>query len=327
MSLVAEFARELHERESVDNFRPLSPFRTFAQAEKLFDVHAVIFDVYGTLVNYWMPAYTGEEGKLAFLEEAFDRTARQFGMTDFLAVMNPADPPAKTLRDFYHGLIALDHEKSRKRGIEYPEVKIERIWELIILMLKRHGYSIDELDLGDSAEVSRCVAYYYNFHALGRGFFPGVVDALTALREKNIKLGIVSNAQFYTPIDLTLFLRDQSNNRLDDYLELFDVDLVLMSYQVGRAKPGKMLFEKLYDALYELHILPEQTVFVGNDLISDIAPARQAGMRTAFFSGDRASSFTHGREGSVVPDIAFSGWEELPDLLSFYEEKPSESRK
>jgi putative hydrolase of the HAD superfamily len=259
---------------------------------------------------------------MATLEEAFDKTARRFGMSEYLSAINPADPPRKTLRDFYHGLIALDHEKSRKRGIQYPEVKIERIWELIVLMLKRHGYGIDAPGLGETGEVARCMAYYYNFHALGRGFFPGVVDTLKALREKNIRLGIVSNAQFYTPIDLTLFVRDQSNQTLDDYLELFDVDLMIMSYELGRAKPDAMLFERLYDALYQQHVLPEQTVFVGNDLTSDIAPARKVGMKTAFFSGDRGSSFTHDMEGTIVPDIAFDGWEELPQMLSFFEEKP-----
>lgn len=321
MSIVAEFARELHEKESTENVRPLSPFSTFAREERVFDVHVVIFDVYGTLVNYWMPEYATEEGKMALLEGAFDKTARRFGMTEYLSAMNPSDSPQKTLRDFYHGLIALDHEKSRKRGIEYPEVKIERIWELIVLMLKRHGYGVEDLGLGDSAEAARCMAYFYNFHALGRGFFPGVVDALRALRASNIRLGIVSNAQFYTPIDLTLFARDQSGNTLDDYLELFDIDLVIMSHELGRAKPDKMLFEKLYDALYQQHVLPEQAVFVGNDLTSDIAPAQRAGMKTAFFSGDRAGSFTHGKEGAIVPDIAFSGWEEFSERVSFYEEK------
>jgi putative hydrolase of the HAD superfamily len=136
-----------------------------------------------------------------------------------------------------------------------------------------------------------------------------------------MRLGIVSNAQFYTPIDLSLFVRDQGGDRYDDYTELFDDDLTFFSYEYGIAKPGLFLFRKLYDALYEYHILPKQTVFVGNDLAADIEPAAEVGMKTALFCGDRRSAFLHGLQGRVVPDIAFSDYAELPSVLSFHGEE------
>ena len=123
------------------------------------------------------------------------------------------------------------------------------------------------------------------------------------------------------PIDLTLFCRDQSSNRIDDYLELFHTDLTFYSYEYGFAKPNPLLFRKLYDALYEFQILPSQTVFVGNDLVNDIKPAADAGMLTAFFTGDDQTAFVHDQDGMIVPDISFSSWEELPEKLSFYEKK------
>ena len=152
-------------------------------------------------------------------------------------------------------------------------------------------------------------------------FYDGVVDALIKLKKGNIKPGIVSDAQFYTPIDLTLLTRKQSNNMLDDYLELFDVDLIYYSYEYGMTKANPTLFQKLYDTLYEYQILPSQTVFVGNDLFLDIKPAADIGMRTAFFAGDDKSAFVHDTGGEIIPDIVFDSWDELPEKISFFKDK------
>ena len=319
MSIVAEFAAHIHKTATNNRVRSFTPVKYYSQYEKIKDVKAVIFDVYGTLVNYWRSEFSDKNSKERFLMGVLKKTSDYFEMTQFLDKMNPAESGEKTLYDLYHGLISLDHEKSLRKNVNFPEIRIERIWEIILMMLKRHGYTIEGLDLGGMDDVSRCLAFYYNYHALGRGYYPGVVDTLKSLKSQNIKLGIVSNAQFYTPIDLTLFLRDQSENEFDDYQELFDHDLTFYSYEYGAAKPNSILFQKLYDALYELHILPSQTVYVGNDLASDIKPAREAGMHTAFFSGDEKSAFMYDLGGKEIPDITFTTWNELSSCLSFYE--------
>jgi len=320
LSPVAEFARQVHENAAGDEPRPLAPLYYPSKSEKLHDIKAVVFDVYGTLVNYWKDSFCNSDEKMSALLSAFALTAERFGMTATLRALNANEAAERTLRDFYHGLIGLNHEKSLRKGVAFPEVRVEEIWEVILLMLKRHGYDPLALGLGDIRETARCAAFFYNFHALGRGFYPGVTSALRALREANFHLGIVSNAQFYTPIDLTLFVRDRAGGRLDDYLELFDTELTFFSYEYGVAKPNQLLFRKLYDALYELHILPSQTVYAGNDLSLDIKPASEAGMKTAFFCGDQKTAFVHDLEGEVIPDISFTDWTELPYRLSFYEE-------
>ncbi len=321
LSIVAEFARIIHEKESFPEERVFTPLSYPCRVEKLYDIKAVICDIYGTLVNYWRPEFSDPELKKQALLEAFRKTADFFKFTPFLEEMNPGGPPELTLHDFYHGLIALNHEKSLKKGVTFPEVRIEEIWVVIIMMLGRHGYDPSVLDLGENRDVAKCAAFYYNFHALGRQFYDGAVGALSELNKNNIKCGILSNAQFYTPIDLTLLIRDQSNNAFDDYRELFDDDLVFLSCEYGVAKPNQMLLRKLFDALYELQILPNQTLFVGNDLSLDIQPAAEAGMRTAFFTGDDMSAFIHDLNGKVIPDIVFDSWEELPGKVSFFEEK------
>lgn len=321
MSEMAEFARTIHESSPKYDKRTLIPVEYPAETDTLYDIRAVVFDVYGTIVDYWCDDFGDQTRKEALLCKAFLSVAERFGLVETLLKVNRADPPEKTLHDFYHGLITLKHDQAHKKGVEYPEIMIEEIWEVILIILKRNGYKPPLLSGENLRMYARKVAWYYNFRALGRQLYPGVVEALEGLKLGNIVAGIVSNAQFYTPIDLTLLLRDQSNGKYDDIFELFDVDLTFFSYEYKVAKPDKLLFRKLFDALYEYQILPTQTVFVGNDLCIDIQPAREAGMKTALFTGDNRSTFLHDLDGKVVPDITFSHWTELVAKLSFHTEE------
>jgi putative hydrolase of the HAD superfamily len=318
LSIVAEFAAQLHENRSAVEDRPLRSF-PFPQAlEELNDIRVMVFDVYGTLFNYWKPQFAQESAKNKVLLDTFAATISYFGMGPYLSEMNPQSSPEQTLWDLYHGLIALKRDLLLEKELSHPEIRIEEIWLTILLMLKRRGFSFTKMDLGPDDDLSRCIAYYYNFHVFRRGLYPGVAEALLALKQKNIALGILSNAQFYTPIDLTLFLRDQTHGRIEDKGEIFDDDLVFYSCDYKAAKPSRILFRKLFDALYEYQVLPSQSVFVGNDLASDIKPAKELGMKTALFTGDDQCTFVHDLEDSIVPDIVFSDWMELPDRVLFH---------
>jgi putative hydrolase of the HAD superfamily len=318
VSVVADFARRLHERHSVDSGRVLVPIDYPFRSEILTDIRVVLFDVYGTLINYWRPEFAAEDTKKKALLGAFEKTISHFGMDRYLTEMNPEESPEKTLWDLYHGLIALRHKLSIDKNVEFPEVKIEEVWNMIILMLKRRGYEQGSAFSKDASEFARCVAFYYNFYSFNRGLYPGVAQALKSLSDSNILIGIVSNAQFYTSMDLTLLLRDQTRGQIDDLTRLFDPDLLIFSYEYGVSKPNPLLFRKLFDALYEFQILPSQALFVGNDLVSDIKPASDAGMKTGFFIGDKESAFVHDSASVVIPDISFTSWENLPRQVSFH---------
>lgn len=320
MSALAEYARELHESAPSAIGRPLTAITYPSRSDRLFDIRAVVCDVYGTLIDYWRQDLAQANDKETVLLSSFRKVADRFKMIAALSATNPADAPEKTLCDFYHGLISLRREQTAKKGIDYPEIKIEEIWELIITLLKRHGYVPEIGNEENERDFSRKIAWFYNFVTLGRRLFPDVVATLKSLKDSNIVAGVLSNGQFYTPIDLTLLIRDQSRGTIDDMTELFEPDLTFFSCEYLAAKPDKILFRRLYDALYEFHILPEQTVFIGNDLSGDIAPAQDAGMKTALFTGDDRSTYLHDLAGEVLPDITFSTWADLTAKLSFHSE-------
>jgi putative hydrolase of the HAD superfamily len=300
------------------NSRPLEPFTCPARGEKIGDIRAVIFDVYGTLINYRRQGFDDKENRVHLLLDAFRKVAEKFECTRYLIEMNPEEKPEKTLFDLYHGLITLGREKG-KPGLR--EAKVEKIWAIILAMFQRRGFSPASDLPAQPEELARYFAYAYNFHSLGRSLYPGVAEALLSLRRNDFSLGIVANAQFYTPIDLTLLLRDQSRGGIDDLNEFFDPDLTFFSCEQPVAGKGEARFRPLYDALYEYRILPEQTLYIGNDFVSDIAAAQNAGMKAGLFTGDRESVYHNEQDGhTVLPDISFASWNDLPQRLSFHAE-------
>lgn len=325
MSNIAEFASQLHQKESITIAHALEPIEYPSTDEKLYDIRAIVFDVYGTLINYWKPGLDIKETRSDSLSTAFRKVSDFFGFTEFLLKMEPSASPEKTLSELYHGLIALQHEKLINKGFEFPEVRIDEIWNIILLMLKRHGYNPSSIPNISPEDLPRICAFTYNFYALGRNLYPGIIDTLEKLKENNFVLGILSNAQFYTSIDLNLLLREQSNSKYEDMLDFFDPDLTFYSFEYQVSKPNPLLFRRLFDALYEYQILPSQTVFVGNDLLIDIEPALKVGMKTAFFTGDKQSAFLHNADGKVIPHLTFSDWHDLPSKISFFQKGKQDS--
>lgn len=183
MSRIAEFARELHETGARRYNRPLQPARCTSRRGKLGGVRAVIFDVYGTLINYWRPGFDDAEQRSHLLKEALRLVSDRFGFTGVLADMDPEAEPEKTLYDLYHGCIALCHENAVRKGGDFPETKVEDVWALILLMLKRRGYEPGNAVSCLDGEAARYLAYSYNFYSLGRELYPGAVDALAALKK------------------------------------------------------------------------------------------------------------------------------------------------
>jgi putative hydrolase of the HAD superfamily len=91
---------------------------------------------------------------------------------------------------------------------------------------------------------------------------------LEALRERGLKLGLVSNA-FDPP---QLLHRDLAELGIAERL-----DVALFSSEVGRRKPDPEIFRRALDAL---DVGASEALFVGDTLASDIAGAAALGMRT-----------------------------------------------
>jgi putative hydrolase of the HAD superfamily len=70
----------------------------------------------------------------------------------------------------------------------------------------------------------------------------------------------------------------------------FDPDLCAWSFQLLEAKPSVNLFRGVVERLqHSYNIAPEEALYVGNDMLNDIWPAAQLGLKTALFAGDQRS--------------------------------------
>jgi putative hydrolase of the HAD superfamily len=167
----------------------------------------------------------------------------------------------------------------RSEGIEYPEVDIIAVWRQVLAKLFPRVSSPDV-----SQARLRRLALEYECRTNPVWPMPGMRATLAALQASGRRLGIVSNAQFYTPLMFHALL-DETTDELG-----FDRRLCAWSYKVLEGKPSVRLFRQVLDELTTAHgIGPEQTLYVGNDMLKDIWPARQLGFKTALFAGDRRS--------------------------------------
>jgi putative hydrolase of the HAD superfamily len=107
---------------------------------------------------------------------------------------------------------------------------------------------------------------------------------LEALRERGLKLGLVSNA--FDPG--WLLHRDLEQMGLAERL-----DFSVFSSEVGTRKPHPAIFER---ALEALDVEPERAVFVGDRLYEDVRGAGELGMTTVQALWYRADEHPEGAE-------------------------------
>lgn len=198
-------------------------------------------------------------------------------------------------------IIRHDHERQREQGIAWPEVDAPLVFARALAMPQ------DGLAYTQGARA--CVAWECAMNPCAA--MPGAVDALRALRACGLPLGIVSNAQFYSP----LFMEAAFGAPLHGEGGLgFDPELVLWSYLTRRAKPDRWMFDELALRLRRRGVPSGRALYVGNDALNDCAAAGEAGFMTALFAGD-ARSFKprvdHPRVRATPPSTIVASWDAL----------------
>jgi putative hydrolase of the HAD superfamily len=192
----------------------------------------------------------------------------------------------KSLGDALRKAIEQAHTISRKRGIDYPEVAIDRIWRQVL----------------GSDDRQQIAAFALEYELIVNPVYPmpGLDALLLACSAQHVPMGIISNAQFFTPVLLEYFLGATLARRG------FDSRLIFFSYRFGCAKPSDVMFTCAKDALSSMGIVAASTLYVGNDMRNDILPAKSVGFKTALFAGDRRSLRRRGSDDrckNLSPDL------------------------
>ena len=222
------------------------------------EIKCILFDIYGTL-------FISASGDIGLADE----TSPQIEVIhQLLAKYSIPESPQSVLREFYRAIKAR-HGKLRQKGVQFPEVNIDRIWMQVL--------SIDDLT------VVRRFAVEFEFIVNPTSPMPNLGKMLFACRNRGRLMGIISNAQFYTAYLFKWFLGS-------DLKDLgFDRELVYYSYRYEIAKPSPVLFQLAAEKLKERGIPPSRVLYIGNDMRNDIYPAKATGFQTALFAGDQRS--------------------------------------
>jgi putative hydrolase of the HAD superfamily len=199
-------------------------------------LEAVLFDWGDTLMRWaWEPELL-EEGHRAGLESIGQ------------------DPDPRVTARFRDAYLPLLGAPGVLEEVEYPG--------LVRRLLGEVGIEADDAMLAAFLEAEH--AAWQPARQLG----PTTHGLLEALRERGLKLGLVSNA-----IDPPWLLhRDLEQLGVRERL-----DAAVFSSEIGWRKPHPAIFER---ALELLGVAPERSLFVGDSLANDVAGAGALGMKT-----------------------------------------------
>ena len=266
---------------------------------ELRGVKVVLFDVYGTL-------FISASGDLGTSVEQLQRQAWQEALT---SVDLPQFARCSDGVDQFRGTIRRHHAQLRDAGVDYPEVDIVQVWQDTLADL---AGALPVRDVSLDVRVLRRLATEFETRANPVWPMPGLSECLALLRSRGYRLGIVSNAQFFTAELFRAFL-DADLEQLG-----FDDQLLFFSYAYRRAKPGTFLYERAREVLSDQNVRVSEVLFVGNDMRNDIWPAQTVGFRTALFAGDRRSLRLRAEDpccGQLRADVTITDLGQLIQVL------------
>jgi putative hydrolase of the HAD superfamily len=192
-------------------------------------IEAILFDLDNTLIDFMLMKRKSCEAAMDAMVSAGLEMGRERGM--------------QTLFDLYG-----------EKGIEYNRI----FQDFLRKTTGRIDYKI--LAKGIVAYRKAQIAYVKPY--------PGTVKTLMKLRERGMKLGIVSDAP---SVNAWIRLVEMG---IEDFF-----DVVVTLSDTGKEKPSKMPF---MEAVRKIGIDPANILFVGDRPGRDIKGAKAAGMKTVF---------------------------------------------
>jgi putative hydrolase of the HAD superfamily len=131
--------------------------------------------------------------------------------------------------------------------------------------------ALESVGAGGDPDLARISAERYNaYRTKYFTLFPGAVDLLRALRERGVKLGIVTNGLSETHREKIALLQ------ISEYF-----DAIFLSDEVGMVKPDPLLFAH---ACRTLGGAPARSAMVGDRYDRDIRGALDAGLYTIWLN-------------------------------------------
>ncbi|MBW2644224.1 MAG: HAD family hydrolase [Deltaproteobacteria bacterium] len=163
--------------------RPIYPLpSSLGQSGKVEGkIKAILFDLYGTL-------FISRSGDISMAKKESPQTEK---LEKLLYNFGIQKEPQTVLKQFFTA-IENQHELLKRKGVDFPEVEIDQIWMRVLE--------------NDDLETVRTFAIEFELIANPVYPMPHLERMLSVCRDSNVLMGIISNAQFYTPYLFNWFL-------------------------------------------------------------------------------------------------------------------------
>ncbi len=277
------------------------------------EVRAVLWNVYGTLLNLYSGQLLFEHPLKFVMSVALDKVVREFKMWG--SMTRKPGQPAEYMGAIYARVLN-DLRMAPSPAEKYPETLSERIWEAIIKKLQQKDYKFDSAFYGMLNEYSQKIAYFFHASLQGTACYAGAARALEHVHQAGLKQGILADAQCFTFVQLRRGLAQQHCSVSVD--QLFDRSLRTLSCVVGSRKPSERLFKHACNQLASMGIAPPQILHVGSRIPMDLIPAKKLGMRTALYVGDKNSvqaTQKEVKEPATRPDVLLTELGQIAEIV------------
>ncbi len=266
----------------------------------------VVFDIYGTLL-------ASAAGEIATDSDTKDtipafRRVLQWYM-EYFSSFSLVCPNEKEFARAFFELIRKEHASRVSERIPQPEVDIRNIWRTLFKTM----HMLPPIITGtETTSVIEEAALRFELAVNPVWPMPHANEIILRLRERSYNLGIISNAQFYTPLIIEVLFQQTPAS--------LGFNVSTWSYIEGIAKPSITLFRIFMDNARAIDpdINETEVLYIGNDIRNDISPARQLGFRTALYAGDTRSLRLRRDDPKlafVEPDIVLTDLEQLKHVL------------
>ena len=216
----------------------------------------------------------------AVFRDAAEEVAREVAAEHGIDALELKDAYIAQAEGFWHRL------SSEQLKVRLMNVR-EELWTAAL-----RGVGLSDPDV-----AHRSAARYNDYRRKRFAPFPGAIEALRALRERGLKIGILTNGFSETHREKIELLQ------LGDY-----VDAIFIADEVGMLKPDPRLFAH---ACTEMGSSPAHAAMVGDRYDRDIRGALDAGLFAVWLNvRDEALP-----DGARLPDVMCHSIVEVPTAL------------
>lgn len=242
-------------------------------------IRAVIFDLGGTLEDI----YYDDDLRLKAMP----------GLRSILAQYG-LDPGLPT-PELYAVIQAGMKKYNTWRLATERELPPERVWDEFILA--NYGFSKDQV-----YAAGEMLAFYWDTQFSRRTLRPEAIATLDALRQRGLRLGVISNihSRGMVPFQLAQY-------GMTDYFQA-----VLASAVLGWRKPNPRIFLEMA-RLLELE--PAQCAYVGDTISRDVVGARRAGYGLAIQIKSFLTAQADREIDTEPPDIVIQNLIQIVDII------------